>query len=248
MNSFDVDHYAEMVLAFVQAGYGFYKFQDIELLDKAMPFVILRHDVDFSIDAALEIAELESSLGIQSTFFFQLRSPLYNLLSDHASTALHAMHDWGHDIALHFDLGYYRSGLSRQLVDELRSLCRFYPFANTKIVSLHRPRKFAMALRHLELPATTRHTYEKRYTRDIAYFSDSGGQWRSQHPLQSNDFQSAEPMQLLLHPLWWTESGHGIISKLASFLRKDREQTIDFLEETTVSFSLAELRDQLQGT
>ena len=46
--------------------------------------IILRHDVDFDTGLALEAAKMEAEMGIKATYFFLLRSNLYNLLGDPA--------------------------------------------------------------------------------------------------------------------------------------------------------------------
>ena len=43
--------------------------------------VILRHDIDYSLDKAVALAELERELGVSSTYFVLLTSEFYNLLS-----------------------------------------------------------------------------------------------------------------------------------------------------------------------
>ena len=43
--------------------------------------LLLRHDVDFSITYAHELANLEQQAGITSTFFFMLTSNMYNTLN-----------------------------------------------------------------------------------------------------------------------------------------------------------------------
>ena len=40
--------------------------------------VILRHDVDFSLEAALQFAKLEYKQDAQSTYFILLATPFYN--------------------------------------------------------------------------------------------------------------------------------------------------------------------------
>ena len=43
--------------------------------------VILRHDIDFSLEKALDIAKLENQLGVFSTFFILLSTDFYNINS-----------------------------------------------------------------------------------------------------------------------------------------------------------------------
>ena len=44
-------------------------------------FVIMRHDVEYSVDRAYALAKVESSMDFTSTFFFQWTNNSYNILS-----------------------------------------------------------------------------------------------------------------------------------------------------------------------
>src|SRR6266487_6335764 len=57
-------------------------FEDFPLSDISKRYLILRHDVDFSPEAALRMAQLEFKLGIRATYFLLFSSPSYNLLSE----------------------------------------------------------------------------------------------------------------------------------------------------------------------
>ena len=71
---FSYDEYRSIISGFKSSA-SFY--------NKYMPdrFAIVRHDVEFSIDRALDMAHIDSSIGISSTFFFQVRSAAYNPLA-----------------------------------------------------------------------------------------------------------------------------------------------------------------------
>ncbi len=45
--------------------------------------VILRHDVDLSVEKALSFAKLEHDLGVVSTYFILLSSFWYNIADEH---------------------------------------------------------------------------------------------------------------------------------------------------------------------
>lgn len=68
---FTLIKYRELLNAFKDAGYKFVTFAQF-LVDKPKgKYVILRHDVDELAENALAMAEIEKSLGIESTFFFR---------------------------------------------------------------------------------------------------------------------------------------------------------------------------------
>ena len=56
--------------------------------------VILRHDIDNSLEQAVRLAELEAAEGIHSTYFVLLRTDFYNAASKAGQEALrHIEHE-----------------------------------------------------------------------------------------------------------------------------------------------------------
>jgi hypothetical protein len=53
-----------------------------EVTEKTKKFCVLRHDIEFSIDRAYELAKIEKDLGVISTYTVQLRNNTYNALSE----------------------------------------------------------------------------------------------------------------------------------------------------------------------
>lgn len=237
MNDFSQHGYREMLLVLRVAGYSFRKFREPDLVEEQDAQLFLRHDVDFSLQSALQMANLEHAEDIQSTYFIQLRSPLYNALSRFSSELIRELHRLGHDIALHIDLGLYGGKCVSGLKDEIELLISHFPFANTGMVSFHRPRHLGLAmekLRDLHFPHA-RHTYERRFFEEIEYISDSTRIWRYGHPLKSEAFRLRKSMQLVIHPSWWMISGQTPSEKFGGLIAERRAETIAFLKET-VSF------------
>ena len=63
--------------------------------------MILRHDVDLSLDAALRMAELEAEAGAAATYFLMTGSVFYNLGSPEGERALGRLRELGHRVGLH---------------------------------------------------------------------------------------------------------------------------------------------------
>ena len=63
--------------------------------------VILRHDVDLSLDGALAVAEVEAEEGAWSTWFLMTRSVFYNLASSEGEAAIARLRELGHRVAHH---------------------------------------------------------------------------------------------------------------------------------------------------
>lgn len=73
--------------------------------------VIIRHDIDNSLQQAVKLAELEAEENIQSTWFVLLRTDFYNVFSKASKEALDRIQTLGHEIGLHFDEASYTPAL-----------------------------------------------------------------------------------------------------------------------------------------
>src|SRR5262249_39589894 len=137
MMEFSLEAYAELLSAFKDTGYSFCGFEEIDSrLAEGHPFIVLRHDMDISLRPALELARVEHEQGIQATYFILLRSPFYNILSRSNAELILQIHQYGHQIATHLDLAAYDNDCARALM-EVDIFSQFYPFINTRLVSLH---------------------------------------------------------------------------------------------------------------
>ena len=67
-------------------------------------FVIMRHDVEYSVERAYELSKVEESMDFTSNFFFQWTNNSYNLLSRRNMDMIKDMHERGQNIGLHFAL------------------------------------------------------------------------------------------------------------------------------------------------
>ena len=82
--AFDLAHYAELLAAAKAGGYRFAAFGE----GPRPGDLLLRHDVDLSLDAALRLAELEEEAGATATYFLMTESVFYNLASNEGVTAI----------------------------------------------------------------------------------------------------------------------------------------------------------------
>jgi peptidoglycan/xylan/chitin deacetylase (PgdA/CDA1 family) len=165
--------------------------------------VLLRHDVDLSVEAALRMARIEADHGVRSAYFFLLTSSLYNVFERPARAQIREIESLGHDVGLHFSTHTYwpKADLPRE--DELTARVETELSALDTVVeeplttvSFHIPPIWVLDRAFEHVPST----YEPQYFSEIGYLADSGQRWRDQPPT-ARDFP--ETLQVLTHPGLW---------------------------------------------
>jgi hypothetical protein len=202
--SFDLEHYRELLEAARQGGYRFAFFdrdpQDGDLL--------LRHDVDLSLDAALRLAELEADAGVAATYFVMRESVFYNLASEEGRTAIESLRELGHRVGLH-------AVWPRAELDD-----RFDP-----VVAWHNPEP-AYLTDPIDEAANV---MEPRFFSPETYRSDSNQHWRNGCPHEELRAGTFPWLQLLTHPEIWAYPGETMRETMLAMLHAERERRLDQL-------------------
>jgi hypothetical protein len=200
--SFSATGYRLMIETGLRSAYKFLSFDD-PARDTADLVCLLRHDVDADLGAAAQMAEIEAEIGIRSTYFFMVRSPLYNLFSRSNQQLALSIVKRGHVIGLHFDQGFV-PGLHWNTKDwilfEADMLARNLDVP-VRVVSFHQPG--AEVLEGRVDTGGLINTYSKTDLHGFHYISDSNRQWRGQDILQVFRTRSISRLHLLVHPMWW---------------------------------------------
>jgi hypothetical protein len=201
--AFSLAGYRALLQGFLDRGYETRLFAE---LDPAKSHLVVRHDIDFSLELAMDMARLEADMGIRAHYFVLLRTEFYNPCSPQDWRRLTQLRDLGHDVGLHFDAAQYPQDLSSLEVAaaaECDILERLVGQPVTTI-SFHRPAQTLLGLdRRL---AGRLHAYQPQFFKDIAYVADSRGLFRYGHPFDHPAFAARQAMQLLTHPIWWREA------------------------------------------
>ena len=107
-----LDQYTEILSRLKGEGINFLRIKDSLSKDAIMPNRIncfLRHDVDFDIESAYDMAVEENRLGICSTYYI-LRTDTASFswskkgAADRGIKMMKIMQDMGHEIGLHYDV------------------------------------------------------------------------------------------------------------------------------------------------
>ena len=185
--------------------------------------VLLRHDVDVSLEHARALGQAERDAGWRSTYYVLLTSDLYNVHSASSRSLLRSILDAGHEIGLHFDATVYAVADEANfavLEEAARRECAVLgDIIGTPIesISFHRPVQFLQGLERTF--ASLPHAYQSHFFQDVDYCSDSDGAWNHGHPLDRQSIKTGQPMQLLTHPVWWiAEHGVSAPDKVDAFL------------------------------
>ncbi|MBL27191.1 MAG: hypothetical protein CMM50_06535 [Rhodospirillaceae bacterium] len=218
---FTLEGYRALIAALMDRGYAVVDFADAR---PEARHLILRHDVDMSLDAALAVAEVEAAMGFSAHYFVLLRSELYNPFAPAAMTAMRRLLSLGHRVGLHFDGAAHGSDAIDAAVADECALLETLTGAPVTMVSFHRPA--AGLLGHAAALAGRAHAYQPRFFSEMGYCSDSRGQWGHGHPLEHPAVADGRALQLLTHPIWWTRTkGEGVVVRLDRFV-DDRSRVV----------------------
>ena len=103
--NFTLKHYEEICNIIAKSQYKICFFNNYSSDYKNV--LILRHDVDQSLEQSIKIATIENKYNIKSTFFLWLRSPFYNIFEKRYSDIIYEIASLGQQIGLHFDESSY---------------------------------------------------------------------------------------------------------------------------------------------
>lgn len=197
--TFTLAGYAQTISHLLRKGYELRSFREA---DPVRRHLVLRHDVDQSIEVASEMAALETANGWFSSWFILLRSEMYNPFSTLNTRRLREMADNGHAIGLHLDATLYpgEEELDRGAQVECQMLEDILA-KDVEMISFHRP---APHLLRSPSPVAGRlHTYMPRFMTQMGYCSDSRGEWRHGHVWEHPALDEGRALQLLTHAIWW---------------------------------------------
>ena len=204
---FTLDHYRE-ILERIVATHRTFSFGEAAPMGESLldveRFVLMRHDVEFSLDAALAIARADRGAGVRSTFFVQIGSD-YNLFEADGAEAVREILDLGHDLGFHYDLGLLEAAGGDPVDLARRAIGLIEGFFDTEIraASPHMPMRSG---RTLPIPGVV-DAYDPLYFERIKYLSDSTQVWRE--GVVTKLLDRYDRIQLLIHEYHWTEEGLG---------------------------------------
>ena len=210
--SFDLEHYRELVEAARAGGYRFAFFDDTPRPGD----LLLRHDVDVSLEAALAMAELEAELGAPATYFLMTRSEFYNLEAPSGRDAIERLRRLGHRVGLH----------------------AVYPDAHRdgrfdRVLAWHNPDP-----EYMTAPVEgVVNAMQPGFFDPERYRSDSNQRWRHGCPHEKLARGGFDWLQLLIHPEIWVYPGGTMGETMLAMLDAERDLRLAQLETDRIDLS-----------
>jgi hypothetical protein len=209
---FDLDHYAELLDAAQQGGYRSAFFDRTPRSGD----LFLRHDVDLSLEAALEMAELEAGRNVRATYFLMTESVFYNLASYVGGAALEHLRALGHRVGLH------AVHPSAERDDRFEPVLAWH---NPDPDYVHDPVEGAV------------NVMQGPWFDPDHYRSDSNQHWRQGCPHEQLARGDFEWLQLLIHPEIWVYPGATMGETMRAMLDADRETRLRHLAADRIDLS-----------
>ncbi len=216
-------------------------------------FIIMRHDVEFSVDRAYKLSKVEESMDFRSSFFFQWTNNSYNILSRKNRDILTDMHERGQHIGLHFalngmtDMKLIRERI-RQEMDMLSNMLGF----EINTFSIHRPSPDVLA-ENIKLPGIINAYQDEFFTfnpeansqsqLEVKYMSDANHIWRYGYPDEDN-IKGNNKVQILTHPFAWTKKGYDNENNFRTLINEKYDEMIDSIDRECKDFGI--YRDEFE--
>ena len=163
---------------------------------------LIRHDIDFDLNCALKLAEIENEMGIVSTFFVLVRTDNYNIFSSKSSKILNLIKGLGHEIGLHFDASFYNDNFNYYAEKEATILSDLID-KEVKSIALHNP---SINNLYPEFPSFN-DAYSKKYFNPDFYLSDACFDFRGKNCSDFVENIKYDSLQISLHPEHYTKNG-----------------------------------------
>jgi hypothetical protein len=209
-------------------GYVFVRFQDFLPDGPSLPskYIVLRHDIDFAPRFSLEMAELESSRGVSSTFFVLVDGQFYNPLDREVVRQIQRIYALGHEIGLHFAVSTaVHADVGQEVAFRLRVLSDIVGVA-VRSFSQHDPVNAGFAA--VTLPPEHYACVDASGAikdNNLLYVSDSAMMWRRY--TFATAMEENRNLCLLAHPHSWLHPQDDYVAMIREFEAREMQTVTD---------------------
>ena len=234
---YSMERYAEIISKAQDLGYSFPLVRDFIGLE-AVPqhkLLLIRHDIDFSIDASLEMAKVEHAMGVATSYYVRMHCPFYNILDTETFRKILEIKSLGHEVGLHYEAMFYED-LDLDPIEGIRSDAKYLSALlgeDITSISQHNP---SLSRIYHELWEDYFDAYTPLLIKNIAYFGDSGRKWRE--GCVSTKIGEIDQIHVLVHPYSWVHWHESWKENLKSHLavatgkiEQDMADNVELLEK-----------------
>lgn len=238
---FSYDDYREIIRIIKATG----RYTDYKHALERDKFVLMRHDVEYSVERAYDLSKVEESMDFTSTFFFQWTNNSYNLLSRRNLDMIKDMHERGQTIGLHYALnGLTDMEMARKQIEKeinmLSEMCGF----QIDTFSVHRPSKDILRA-NIKIPGILNAYQDEFFTFAeevnentpvaVKYLSDANHIWRYGYPDEAN-INGNDKVQILVHPFAWHKNGYDNFNNYVALVEEKYAQMIESIDAECKDF------------
>lgn len=227
---FDTPSYERLLQGLLDEGRSFVDFEDRE------SGVVLHHDVALSLDRALTMARLETTLRIGSTYFVPLDAPVHDASTVTLARTVRTLSRLGHEVGLLFDAGSHwddepsESTLRSRIEAERGVLSRLLE-ESVDVVSFYQPTE-----RHRALELSDAINASRPPDGDAEYRCLVDREFRGGRPFEEG---IPERFRLLVHPGLW----HPVERSEAEVLDERRQAAY---EQVTSYFDAFDIHESME--
>jgi hypothetical protein len=164
--------------------------------------ILLRHDIDYDLEAADAIRRIEEEAGVRSSFLFLVSTDFYNVASASNRRFLRDLVERGFDVGLHFDPDVHGDRPLDHAFSAERALLESITGRPLRSVSLHNP---SAHQRYVSFDGVV-NAYDPRWFGADRYMSDSSRRWR-RDPFAFLASDRPAVVQVLTHPIHFSADG-----------------------------------------
>jgi hypothetical protein len=167
--------------------------------------IFLRHDVDFTLEGVLALAQLEASFGVTSTYYFLVSDiPGYNIFDSQFRECVACLQEKGHGVGVHVNL---RNGIDIAHISSEIGLFMQSSGLRPSSFTVHNPTLLDMRSVPEAVEGILNVSHPHRF-KGCPYSSDSNGIPKgfildiTGGIIRKSDISGC----LLTHPIWWVHS------------------------------------------
>lgn len=196
--------------------------------------VILRHDIDFSIEAACYLSEIERVAGFCATYFVMLNTDFYNIATARSREMINQIKENGGAIGLHFDETFYSNQDIVQAILKEKEILEMILEIPIQYVSMHRPTSKILE-GNLRIEGMI-NAYDEVFTKEFKYLSDSRRVWREDVE-KTICAGTVARLHILTHAFWYRQKELTVKETLQDFIRQGKYQIYHSLEKNIRNMS-----------